>query len=197
MVLAFLAYGMLATESLARPDIMAEQGIALGAIQDCLIEKAAAEAPFRECKTVEFNHGCLDRGNSLNVCLDAESSVWNIVTEEEFRRTFVYSAEEDSRETSEQYSRRITALCRSQRAWREYKQAECDRRSAAWGQGSMRRTERLGCSMNMNVDRAFELRATRLRLPQQIDTFGDAPLVSAEELEARFETWCPFEEERP
>lgn len=95
----------------------------------------------------------------MSRCAYGESLVWDEFLNAEYRETrrFLASLDEEDKEYFPEFSVRVEALLKAQRAWIAYRDASCELDYALWGAGSMRHISGTQCAMETVSARTIEL----------------------------------------
>ncbi len=96
-------------------------------------------------------------------CNLAEARAWDALLNKEYQasRAFARSSDKATSESTPEFANLEASLIAAQRAWIEFRGAECGLAYAFWGAGSMRNIEASHCQMAMTAERTFELRQLR------------------------------------
>ena len=99
----------------------------------------------------------------MTSCIQAEYAAWDVLLNEEYRKTIAWAAEMDAfdAENYPDIDKRVDTLRAAQRAWIAYRDAECLNAYALWGPGSMRLPIGAGCLLGETAERTTEIWAKR------------------------------------
>jgi len=96
-------------------------------------------------------------------CTAAETRVWDAYLDSDYRASLAWAEAMDAEERllSPEFASMADALREAQRAWVEFRDAQCALAYAFWGSGTMRWIAGASCMMEMTAERAIDLRALR------------------------------------
>jgi len=99
----------------------------------------------------------------MTSCIQAEYAAWDVLLNEEYKKTIAWSAEMDAYDAEDfpEIDKRVDTLRAAQRAWISYRDAECLNEYAQWGAGSMRLPIGTACLLSETAERTIELWAKR------------------------------------
>ncbi len=97
----------------------------------------------------------------LVTCVGIEADAWDVVLNGEYQLAMEWARQADATGSAPEFARRADTLRAAQRAWIEFRDAECILAYALWGSGSMRRIAGAECQLRMIAERGIDLRAMR------------------------------------
>ncbi len=95
----------------------------------------------------------------MSMCNHAESQAWDVLLNEEYKAAQTFGAEMDEDEATHfpNLDKRTDTLRAAQRAWIQFRDAECINEYAQWGSGSMRHIAGTACTLEMTAERTIDL----------------------------------------
>ena len=128
---------------------------------DTFVGKHACGASLLETCQNTLDGGWSNLGTTA--CIQFESEAWDVLLNEEYRKTIDWLAglDQEDMEYYPEYAIRVEVLKKAQRAWIAYRDAECYSAYSIWGAGSMRHSIGAACILGETAERTIELWAIR------------------------------------
>ncbi len=95
----------------------------------------------------------------MSMCNMDEYAAWDILLNDEYQRTVEHFTEwdADDKDYNPEFAKRVESLRAAQRAWIEFRDAECELAYAIWGMGSHRNIAASACFIDVTADRTVDL----------------------------------------
>lgn len=132
------------------------------------LEKCYSQAVDFDAKTScigVFSDACMSQEEGgettlgMSLCLHSASVVWDGLLNQEYARAKNWAVTMDQEDAKyfPEYANRTSALREAQRAWIDFRDAECELAYSVWGSGSMRHIAGNNCILDQTAKRTIQL----------------------------------------